>query len=252
MAEELTKLRGVKGVHLRHLRGLEKDIVELFLNFVVGSEKHKVNLTGLKMSYLSSIEKIQQQNEKILESLKSEDFEEELFENLKQESDYNKTLAKIDLYLNKKPSVISAVENLSLSSSSNINENKVKLPKLELCKFNGDIIEWRGFWDQFKSAVHENENISPIEKFSYLRSLLEEKAFSAISGLTLSSENYNQAIEILKSRYGNEQVLISAYMQKFVDIPKVKNSNDVHGLRFLCDSVDTSVRNLQSLKVDTF
>ena len=246
MAEELTKLRGVKCVHLRHLRGLEKDIEELFLNFVVGSEKHKVNLTGLKMSYLSSIEKIQQQNEKILESLKSEDFEEELFENLKQESDYNKTLAKIDLYLNKKPSVISAVENLSLSSSSNINENKVKLPKLELCKFNGDIIEWRGFWDQFKSTVHENENISPIEKFSYLRSLLEEKAFSAISGLTLSSENYNQAIEILKSRYGNEQVLISAYMQKFVDIPKVKNSNDVHGLRFLWHSVDTSVRNLQS------
>ena len=50
MAEELTKLRGVKGVHLRHLWGLEKDIEELFLNFVVGSEKHKVNLMGLKMS----------------------------------------------------------------------------------------------------------------------------------------------------------------------------------------------------------
>ena len=85
IAEELTKLQGVKGVHFRHWQGLEKDIEKLFLNFVVGSEKHKVNLTGLKMSYLSSIEKIQQQNEKILKSLKSEDFEEELFENLKQE-----------------------------------------------------------------------------------------------------------------------------------------------------------------------
>ena len=40
-------------------------------------------------------------------------------------------------------------------------------------------------------------------------------------------------------------------MQKFVDIPKVKNSNDVQDLRFLFDSVDTSVQNLQSLNVDT-
>ena len=74
MAEEVTKLRGVKSVHIRYLRSLENDIEELFLNFEVGSEEHNVNLTGLKMSYLSSMEKIQQQNEKILEILKGKAF----------------------------------------------------------------------------------------------------------------------------------------------------------------------------------
>ena len=195
MAEEVSKFRGVKSVHIRYLRSLENDIEELFLNFEMGSEDHKVNLTGLKMSYLSSMEKIQQQNENIREMLKGKDLEDELFENLKQKNQYNKMLAKLDLYLNKKPSPLPAVENLNMSSSGSLTESKIKLSKLELCKFNGDIIEWKGFWDQFKSAVHENERISPIEKFSYLRSILEEKAFSVISGLTLSYDNYNQAIE---------------------------------------------------------
>ena len=127
----------------------------------------------------------------------------------------------------------------------------LKLPRTELSKFNGDLIEWKGFWDQFKSTVHENNNISEIEKFNYLRTLLEDSALSAISGFTLSAENYGQTLEILQARYGNDQVLISAYMQKFVQIPKIQNSNDIKRLRFLCDSVETSVRNLNSLHIET-
>ena len=80
----------------------------------------------------------------------------------------------------------------------------MKLPRFELSKFNEDIIEWKGFWDQFKSTVHENNNISAIEKFNYLRTLLDDLALSAISGLTISAENYGQALEILQARYGND------------------------------------------------
>ena len=176
MAEEATKLRGIKSVHIRYLRILENDIEELFLNFEVGSEEHKVNLTGLKMSYLSSMKKIQQQKGKFREMVKGKDLEDELFENLKQENEYNKMLAKLDLYLNKKPSPLSAVENLNIWSSSSLNENKIKLPKLELCKFNGDIIKWKGFWDQFKFALHENENISPIEKLPFLPTIISRRS----------------------------------------------------------------------------
>ena len=40
-------------------------------------------------------------------------------------------------------------------------------------------------------------------------------------------------------------------MQKFVQIPEIQYSNDIKRLRFLCDSVETSVRNLKSLQVET-
>ena len=40
-------------------------------------------------------------------------------------------------------------------------------------------------------------------------------------------------------------------MQKFVSLPPVKNQNDVTGLRKLYDQVESSVKNLKSLKVET-
>ena len=113
------------------------------------------------------------------------------------------------------------VDRNSLPSSNSspppVNESvKVKLPKLEISKFNSDIINWQGFWDQFCSAIHENNSISNIDKFSYLKTFLCDSANATISGLSLSAANYVQAVELLKERYGNSQVLISAYMNLFI------------------------------------
>ena len=47
---------------------------------------------------------------------------------------------------------------------------------------------------------------------------------------------------MLHERYANPQILISAYMQKFVSVPSVKNQHDVAGLRKLFDQVESSVR----------
>ena len=144
----------------------------------------------------------------------------------------------------------------SLPSSNSfplpLNESvKVKLPKLENSKFNGDVINWQGFWDQFCSAIHENNPISDIDKFSYLKTFLCDSAIATISGLSLSAVNYVPAIELLKGRYGNSQVLVSAYMKKFVLLPKIKNDDDIKGLGNLYNQIESIVRNLQTLKVDT-
>jgi len=63
----------------------------------------------------------------------------------------------------------------------------VKLPKLSLKKFGGDLTKWTTFWDTFESAVHNNPPLKSIDKFNYLNSLLESVASEAISGLTLTS-----------------------------------------------------------------
>ena len=86
---------------------------------------------------------------------------------------------------------------------SRSSEMRVKLPKLEIPKFNGNIINWRGFWDEYKSAMHDNENISEVEKFTYLKSFLTDSALATISRLNLNAENYKEAIDVLEKRYGN-------------------------------------------------
>ena len=77
---------------------------------------------------------------------------------------------------------------------SRSSETRVKLPKLEIPKFNGNIINWRGFWDQYKSAMHDNENISEVEKFTYLKSFLTDSALATIS--RLNAENYKEAVDV--------------------------------------------------------
>ena len=59
---------------------------------------------------------------------------------------------------------------------------KTRLPKLSLLKFNGEITKFRTFWDSFQSAVDNNPNLTPIEKFNYLYSLLEGPGLQAIQG----------------------------------------------------------------------
>ena len=56
----------------------------------------------------------------------------------------------------------------------------------------------------------QNESISNIDRFNYLKKYLSGPALGYISGLTLSSTNYEEAVTILTERYGKNQVLISA------------------------------------------
>ena len=76
---------------------------------------------------------------------------------------------------------------------------KPKLPKLILPKFSGEIIEFRGFWDRFQTAVHNNPSFSTVDKFTYLHALLEGSAARSIQGLALTEGNYKTVMEILKS-----------------------------------------------------
>jgi hypothetical protein len=81
-----------------------------------------------------------------------------------------------------------------------VHGTKVKLPKLTLPHFNGNLTKWTAFRGSYESA---NDALSEVDKFNYLRSLLEGPAFEAIRGLTLSSANYQDAISLLKKRFGN-------------------------------------------------
>ena len=51
--------------------------------------------------------------------------------------------------------------------------NKVKLPKLALPKFGGELLKWTSFWISYESTVHNSRDLNGMDKFNYLRSLLE-------------------------------------------------------------------------------
>lgn len=74
---------------------------------------------------------------------------------------------------------------------------RVKLPKLVI-KFDGDLTRWTTFWDAFSSSIDTNPGLCGIDKFNYLLSLLELAALEAITCLTPTEANYEEAVETLK------------------------------------------------------
>lgn len=128
---------------------------------------------------------------------------------------------------------------------------KVKLPKLTLRKFNGDLTSWSTFWDSFKSSIHENSELSSIDKFIYLNSLLEGPAAAAVAGLTLSEANYEEAVKVLTKRFGNRQQIIAQHMDALMNMEGVSSIHDMKGLRHLYDSLESHTRSLHSLGVSS-
>ena len=126
-----------------------------------------------------------------------------------------------------------------------------KLPTLQIKKFDGNLNEYQTFIESFEAAVHTNGDIPKIQKMSYLLSFLTEEAENSVKGLRLNSENYLKALDILKDRFGNPQVLISHHMNKILEIEEVFSISDVKGLRSLYDTLEIQIRNLESLKMNS-
>ena len=99
------------------------------------------------------------------------------------------------------------------------------------------------------SAIHKSPDLSDIDKFNYLKSLLERTTLEAISGLTLTSDNYHEAISILKKRFGNKQQIIARHMDILLNAEAVSSQHNLKGLRHLYDLIEAHVRSLKSLGV---
>ena len=107
------------------------------------------------------------------------------------------------------PSESGSTETVSLSN--------VRLPKLELPRFSGELTEWQAFWDRFIALVDESD-IPVISKFCYLQSLLDGEAKSVIQGLSQTSANYQIACKMLKERFGRPERIIFAHIQALLNV----------------------------------
>ena len=117
-------------------------------------------------------------------------------------------------------------------ASRNSNSNG-KLPSLNIKQFYGNTLEYQSFWDSFRAAVHENDTLRDITKFNYLKSHLKGQALSAISGISLSEENYSEAIEILEEPFGNKQILISSNIDQLLSFSHVECLTDIKKIRHI-------------------
>ena len=237
MCADLTRKRriraGHRGVVTKRL-GEIKAIVE-----ALGSPE-KRDLERYVAIFHEKLEVLHQLDREILELLTEKD---DILREIAQAEEYNQVVVDTQLKLRE------LLSGTMPTSASKAPQN-ARLPKLNLQEFDGDITQWLPFWDRYEAAVHSNEELSAIQKYTYLRSLVEGQAKEAIAGLSLSTENYSNAVKILKKRFGNKQSIIAKHMDILLNIEQVTAANNLVALRRLQDQVEANTRALQSLGVD--
>ena len=96
--------------------------------------------------------------------------------------------------LNLKSLLYPCKDDVKVPSDPSPSTHGVRLPKLDVPTFNGDILKWITFWEQFTVAVHDLTHLSNAEKLAYLRhSLKDGAAKGIIEGLSKSGEQSTKA-----------------------------------------------------------
>nr|XP_034824741.1 uncharacterized protein LOC117982495 [Maniola hyperantus] len=140
--------------------------------------------------------------------------------------------------------MLSSPTQQSQPTASIINhESMVKLPRIEIPKFNGSYEDWPTFRDLFRSLVH-NSSLSKVEKLHYLKTSVTDEPAELLKHVYVLESNYEQAWNILNHRYGNKRLIVNSLLHKLINLKKITSPSASH----LKNLLDTTTQCLNSLK----
>ena len=146
-----------------------------------------------------------------------------------------------------------AVSRLSASNSNAQPPSAtppLRLERLKLPTFSGDMFQFTEFWPAFKTRIHLNQSLAASDKFGYLKASLSGSAISVVQGLPHDEAGYKNAIELLINRYGHRSPFINAHINKIFGMPALTDHSSVSSMRSQCDQLHLAVRALQALGVN--
>ena len=229
-----------RDLHATNLNKLFSKVEEIYKDY--DEEKLEELMASLEIAE-TKYSKVSEINSEVEAALEGDDQEEMSEKDMNIEIELKTKISRLKRFIKEHSTQTPKVERVSTKSSSN-----VKLPRLEIMKFTGEFTKWQTFYDSFEAAVEKNQSLSNIEKFNYLRSYLANDAYNCIAGLSLTNENYIQALNLLKERYGNKQKIITSHVNELLEMDVC--GNDTKTIRQFYDNIESHVRSLQGIGVD--
>ena len=85
-------------------------------------------------------------------------------------------------------------------------------------KLNGKAYDWKELWDSFKSSVDKSEELSTVDKFAYVRHLLEDHGRALMAGCSLKERNYQDALNLSKDGFAKPKVVKQGHLNKLAHL----------------------------------
>lgn len=163
-------------------------------------------------------------------------------------SEFGRLLTKSNVVLNR----LTGIKNRFIPTATSASHSgggtshpEMRLPKLELPTFDGNLHQWISFRDLFTNTIHNNSKLPKSEKLAYLKSLVKGDAARLIQTLVVSDANYDIAWTKLIERYQNERELVFSIFDRFIKQPNVITNS----ASSVCDVIDITIESTRSLEV---
>lgn len=171
-------------------------------------------------------EAIQIQDDAIISSMLQEDISEEEQDKEVEDSETYRSRISLSLVKIDDQVRIPIMDTRSEASSYSVLERSIvadnlkrtyKLPKIEIKKFNGEVLEWLSFWSQFEK-IHSDKELHNSDKFQYLSQAMVEgtRAKELVNSYPQTSDNYPKVIEALVDRFGKKKMLKQVYVRELI------------------------------------
>ena len=229
---DLATLKRVRGGHRSWLtRNL--NTAERLLKSTAITPDLLIEIETIRDALRDKVKKLQIMDDKITPLVEPADLDEEINDAAENEAKGNAVVIKLCQFLDK----------------HRITKTKPELPKITLKPFSGKQEDFLPFWDLFNSTVNSNPNLSNVEKFAYLRHLLQDEAERATAGIRQSDDNYGVLVNTLKERFGKNERSEDFHLNAFLTLDRLTKANDIKALRRQHDIIHQHICSLRSLGV---
>ena len=107
---------------------------------------------------------------------------------------------------------------------------QVKLRKIDLPTFDGDVFSWQSYYQSIKVSVVDNPSLADVQKLEYLMRSLKGSAAEAVKGFAVIQENYQPVLESLKERFDHPRLILDAHIRPLIHLSHL-NSEDALSMR---------------------
>ncbi|XP_072400762.1 uncharacterized protein [Diabrotica undecimpunctata] len=143
------------------------------------------------------------------------------------------------------------------SSSSNHSNHgglalqaKPRLPAIPIPTYNGNRDMWIEFKETYESLVHNNDAISSIEKFHFLKRALQGDPEKIVKMRKMTAENYDVVWQLLCDRYDDKPLLVGFHIDALL-VFRSLSKESATDLRDMLDTIIESLFALEKLNVES-
>ena len=257
--DELSLLRKSRGTHKRKVTIHLKKIKQLFSNETLTSSLYKLRLKDIEYEkecirkYDDKINEVMDEND--LEIKSNDTYMEELnnqtdcFLQIDEELNQYEEFFKDD---NASGNPTSSIALLNLAAQLNISDGKP--PSLDCGTFHGkekDKFAFKTFLNQFNIVIGDKKNLSKSTKLAYLIGYLRDYALSTVKHLSITDDNYEVAVQLLKQEFLDQKYIIDeTYNNILKASPSFSNDPEFSSVKTYLNEIRAYIYELKAQGID--